>query len=78
MKNISKISRLFTGILCVAVSIAAILFSHVTNPSKLIMAIMFFLCGIIMIAKRNAPAPSNDEAIGLYYYVYVRYFYWVN
>ena len=62
MKNKSKIYRLFTGILCIAVSIAAILFSHVANPAKLIIAIMLLLCGIIMIAKRNAS--SNDEAIG--------------
>ena len=60
--NKSKIFRLFTGILCVAVSIAAILFSHVANPAKLIIAIMLLLCGIIMTLKRNAP--SNDEAIG--------------
>ena len=62
MKNKSKIFRLFTGILCIAISIIAILFSHVTNPAKLIIAIMLLLCGIIMIAKRNAS--SNDEAIG--------------
>lgn len=62
MKNTSKILRLFTGILCIAVSIAAILFSHVTNPAKLIIAIILLICGIIMIAKRNAP--SNDEGIG--------------
>ena len=61
MKNTSKIFRLFTSILCIAVSIAAILFSHVTNPAKLIIAIILLLCGIIMIAKRNAP--SNDEAL---------------
>ena len=58
MKNTSKIYRLFSGILCIAVSIAAILFSHVTNPAKLIIAIIFLICSIIMIAKRNAP--SND------------------
>ena len=61
MKNKSKIFRLFTGILCVAVSIMAILFSHVSSPAKLIIAIMLLFCGIIMIVKRNAP--SNDEAI---------------
>lgn len=61
MKNTSKIYRLFTGILCIAVAIAAILFSHVTNPAKLIIAIILLICGIIMIAKRNAP--SNDEAL---------------
>ncbi|MGN1034361.1 MAG: hypothetical protein ACI4PK_02055 [Oscillospiraceae bacterium] len=49
MKNKSEIYRLFTGILCTAVSIAAILFSHVT-----IIAIMLLICGIIMISKRNA------------------------
>ena len=47
--------------LCVAVSIMAILFSHVSSPAKLIIAIMLLFCGIIMIVKRNAP--SNDEAI---------------
>ena len=62
MKNTSKIYRLCTGVLCVAVSIMAILFSHVSSPAKLIIAIMLLICGIIMIVKRNAP--SNDEGIG--------------
>lgn len=61
MKNTNKIYRLFTGVLCVAVSIMAILFSHVSSPAKLIIATMLLICGIIMIVKRNAP--SNDEAI---------------
>ena len=61
MKNTSKIYRLCTGVLCVAVSIMAILFSHVSSTAKLIIAIMLLICGIIMIVKRNAP--SNDEAI---------------
>ena len=62
MKNTNKIYRLFTGVLCVAVSIMAILFSHVSSPAKLIITIMLLICGIIMILKRNAP--SNDEGIG--------------
>lgn len=62
MKNTSKIYRLCTGVLCVAVSIMAILFSHVSSPAKLIITIMLLICGIIMILKRNAP--SNDEGIG--------------
>lgn len=62
MKNTNKIYRLSTGVLCVTVSIMAILFSHVSSPAKLIIAIMLLTCGIIMIVKRNAP--SNDEAIG--------------
>lgn len=62
MKNTNKIYRLFTDVLCVAVSIMAILFSHVSSPAKLIITIMLLICGIIMILKRNAP--SNDEGIG--------------
>lgn len=62
MKNTNKIYRLFIGVLCVAVSIMAILFSHVSSPAKLIITIMLLICGIIMILKRNAP--SNDEGIG--------------
>ncbi len=46
----------------VAVSIMAILFSHVSSPAKLIITIMLLICGTIMIVKRNVP--SNDEGIG--------------
>ena len=40
MKNTSKIYRLCTGVLCVAVSIMAILFSHVSSPAKFMIAII--------------------------------------